>query len=93
MDCEEKSIITRAQIRSVTDLMPYKVSFLDCLGMKLLHNVIPPMKKRSNDHVSKIDQLQCIKIAVKRFLKLTSSFDRFFNRSFLLDRLLIGGIV
>jgi len=43
-------------------------------------------------YVSKIDQIQCTRIAVDRFFKLASSFDRFFKRPFLLDRLLIGGI-
>jgi len=42
--------------------------------------------------VSKIDQLQCIIIAVDRFFKLSSSFDRVFKRAFLPDRLLIEGI-
>jgi len=31
-------------------------------------------------------------MAVDRFIKPTSSIDRFFNQAFLLDRLLIGGI-
>jgi len=33
-----------------------------------------------------------MRIAVDRFFKPTSLFDRFFNRAFLLDRLLTGGI-
>ena len=40
--------------------------------------------------VFKVDPLQCIKIAVDRFLKRTSSFERFLKHVFLSDRLLIG---
>jgi len=42
-------------------------------------------------HLSKTDQLGCVRIAVDRFFKVTSLFHRFFNQAFLLDRLLIKG--
>ena len=43
------------------------------------------------ENVSIIDELLCLYIAVNRFLRRTSSFDRFLKYVFLLDQLLIGG--
>jgi len=57
-------------------------SFRECFKNRSSERA--PFKNRST--------VICIRIAVDRFFKLTSLFDRFFNRAFLLDRLLIGGI-
>jgi len=39
-------------------------------------------------YVSKVDQLQLLRIAFDRFFKLTSSFPRLLEQAFLLDRFL-----
>jgi len=79
------------------------IDYLPFISFELFIGYRPLQKKKSNvracskidyikESVSKIDQLRCVRIAVDRFSKRTSTFDRFFKGVFLLDRLLIEGI-